>query len=62
MGLRVSSDEIWSKLIEGFKLDEEAENRMISLLFFRIKDDAPLDIYEQLSVTLNSIKNLSFNY
>ena len=62
VGLRVSSDEIWSKLIEGFKLDEEAENRMISLLFFRIKDDAPLDIYEQLSVTLNSIKNLSFNY
>ena len=62
VGLRVSSDEIWTKLIEGFKLDEEAENRMISLLFFRIKDDAPLDIYEQLSVTLNSIKNLSFNY
>jgi small GTP-binding protein len=62
VGLRVSSDEIWSKLIEGFKLDEEAENRMISLLFFRIKDDASLDIYEQLSVTLNSIKNLSFNY
>jgi small GTP-binding protein len=62
VGLRVSSDEIWTKLIEGFKLDEEAENRMISLLFFRIKDDTPLDIYEQLSVTLNSIKNLSFNY
>ena len=62
VGLRVSNDENWSKLIEGFKLDEEAENRMISLLFFRIKDDVTLDIYEQLSVTLNSIKNLSFNY
>ena len=62
VGLRVSSDENWTKLTEGFRLDEEAENRMISLLFFRIKDDVTLDIYEQLSVTLNSIKNLSFNY
>ncbi len=62
VGLRVSNDESWSNLIEGFKLDEEAENRMISLLFFRIKEESTLDIYEQLSVTLNSIKNLSFNY
>ena len=62
VGLRVSTDENWTKLTEGFRLDEEAENRMISLLFFRIKDDVTLDIYEQLSVTLNSIKNLSFNY
>jgi len=62
VGLRVTEEENWSKLIEGFKLDEEAEERMISLLFFRIKEESKLDIYEQLSVTLDSIKNLSFNY
>jgi small GTP-binding protein len=62
VGIRVSDDNNWSKLIEGFKLDEEAENRLISLLYFRIRDDNLLDIYEQLSVMLNTIKNLSFSY
>ncbi len=62
VGIRVSNNENWSKLIEGFNLEEEAESRLISLLFFRIKDDNLIDVYEQLSVTLNTIKNLGFNY
>ena len=62
VGIRVSDESNWSKLIEGFQLDEEAENRLISLLYFRIRDDNLLDIYEQLSIMLNTIKNLSFNY
>jgi small GTP-binding protein len=62
VGIRVSDDNNWSKLIEGFKLDEDAENQLVSLLYFRIRDDNLLDIYEQLSVMLNTIKNLSFNY
>ncbi len=62
VGIRVSSDENWSELIENFNLEEEAENRLVSLLFFRIKEDNVIDVYEQLSVTLNTIKNLGFNY
>ncbi len=62
VGIRVSDEKYWSKLIESFKLDEEAENRLVSLLFFRIQDDSILDVYELLSVTLNTIKNLSFSY
>jgi Ras-related protein Rab-6A len=62
VGIRVSNNENWSTLIEGFNLEEEAESRLISLLFFRIKDDNLIDVYEQLSVTLNTIKNLGFNY
>jgi len=62
VGIRVSDENIWSRLIESFKLDEEAENRLVSLLFFRILDDSILDIYELLSATINTIKNLSFNY
>jgi len=62
VGIRVSSDENWSELIENFNLEEEAENRLVSLLFFRIKEDNIIDVYEQLSVTLNTIKNLGFNY
>ena len=62
VGIRVSKDENWSELIGGFNLDEDAENRLISLLFFRIKDDNVIDVFEQLSVTLNTIKNLSFSY
>jgi len=62
VGIRVSDDNNWSKLIEEFNLDEVAENRLVSLLYFRIRDDNMLDIYEQLSVMLNTIKNLSFNY
>jgi len=62
VGIRVSNDENWSKLIESFNLEEEAENKLVSLLFFRIKEDNIIDVFEQLSVTLNTIKNLSFNY
>ncbi|MBY9004718.1 MAG: GTP-binding protein [Candidatus Lokiarchaeota archaeon] len=62
VGIRVSNDENWSELIEHFNLDEEAERRLISLLFFRIKDDNIINVFEQLSVTLNTIKNLSFSY
>jgi small GTP-binding protein len=62
VGIRVSDEKIWSKLIESFKLDEEAEERLVSLLFFRIQNDSLLDVYELLSATLNTIKNLSFNY
>ena len=62
VGIRVSDEKIWSKLIESFKLDEQAEEGLVSLLFFRIIDDSILDVYDLLSVTLNTIKNLSFNY
>lgn len=62
VGIRVSDEKIWSKLIESFKLDEQAEEGLVSLLFFRIIDDSLLDVYDLLSVTLNTIKNLSFNY
>ncbi|MCJ7650059.1 MAG: GTP-binding protein [Candidatus Lokiarchaeota archaeon] len=62
VGIRVSNDENWSKLIESFNLEEEAENKLVSLLFFRIKEDNIIDVFEQLSVTLNTIKNLSFSY
>ncbi|MFW9937759.1 MAG: GTP-binding protein [Candidatus Thorarchaeota archaeon] len=62
VGIRVSDETNWSKLIEGFHLDEEAEDQLISLLYFRIRDDNIIDIYEQLSIMLNTIKNLSFNY
>jgi len=62
VGIRVSNDENWSKLIGSFNLEEEAENKLVSLLFFRIKEDNIIDVFEQLSVTLNTIKNLSFSY
>ncbi|MFX0059635.1 MAG: GTP-binding protein [Candidatus Hodarchaeota archaeon] len=62
VGIRVSDETNWSKLIEGFNLDEKAENQLISLLYFRLREDNTLDIYEQLSTMLNTIKNLSFNY
>jgi Ras-related protein Rab-6A len=62
VGIRVSDEKIWSRLIESFKLDEQAEERLVSLLFFRILNDSLLDVYELLSASLNTIKNLSFSY
>jgi small GTP-binding protein len=62
VGIRVSNEKIWSKLIESFKLDSLAEEQLVSLLFFRIINDSPLDVYELLSATLDTIKNLTFNY
>ena len=62
IGIRVSDKTNWSQLMEEFEISEQAENKMVTLLFFRINEEYRLEIYEQLSIMLNTIKNLLFSY
>ena len=62
IGLRVSEETEWSQLMEEFDVSEKAEEKIISLLIFKIGEEYRLEIYNQLEVMLNTIKNLLFNY
>ena len=59
IGIRVSEASDWSQLLEEFNISKYLENQMISLLFFKIGIEYRLEIYDQLEVMLNTIKDLS---
>jgi len=59
IGIRVSEGSDWSQLMEEFNINKYLENKMISLLFFKIGIEYRLEIYDQLEVMLNTIKDLS---
>ena len=55
IGIRVSDTTDWSVLMEEFNLNELLEQKMVSLLFFKIGIEYQLEIYDQLKVMLNTI-------
>ncbi|MFX0057591.1 MAG: GTP-binding protein [Candidatus Hodarchaeota archaeon] len=59
IGIRVSEESDWSKIIDQFDVNEYLEKKFISLLFFKISFDYRLEIYDQLEVMLNTIKDFS---
>ncbi|MFX1310751.1 MAG: GTP-binding protein [Promethearchaeota archaeon] len=59
IGIRVSETSNWSQLLEEFNINKYLENQMISLLFFKIGIEYRLEIYDQLEVMLNTIKDIS---
>lgn len=59
IGIRVSESSDWSQILEEFNINKYLENKMISLLFFKIGIEYRLEIYDQLGVMLNTIKDLS---
>ncbi len=56
IGIRVSEAIDWSKLMEEFNISEEMEEKIGSVLFFKISDNNELEIYELLEFLLNFIK------
>lgn len=58
VGIQISDDSQWSNLMEQFNINEFLEKKMVSLLFFKIGQEYRLEIYDQLGVMLNTIKNL----
>ncbi|MFX0072397.1 MAG: Rab family GTPase [Candidatus Hermodarchaeota archaeon] len=56
VGVRVSDETDWSKILEEFDVNEYLEQKMVSLMFFKIGVEYRLEIYDQLEVMLNSIK------
>ncbi|TFG15189.1 MAG: GTP-binding protein [Promethearchaeota archaeon] len=56
IGVRVSDTIDWSNLLEEFNVNEQLEKKIVSLLFFKIGVEYRLEIYDQLEIMLNSIK------
>jgi len=58
IGIRVSDKTDWSFIMEEFNVNELLEQKMVSLLFFKLGLEYRLEIYDQLKVMLNTIKYL----
>jgi small GTP-binding protein len=58
IGVRVSDDTDWSNIMEEFNINEYLEEKMVSLLFFKIGFEYRLEIYDQLDVMFSTILNL----
>ena len=58
IGIRVSEKTDWSYIMEEFNVNDLLEQKMVSLLFFKLGLEYRLEIYDQLKVMLNTIKHL----
>jgi small GTP-binding protein len=58
IGVRVSEETDWSNIMEEFNINEYLEEKMVSLLFFKIGFEYRLEIYDQLDVMFSTITNL----
>ncbi len=57
VGIRVSNDQQWSKLLEEFHIEGDLEEKWISILFLKMGEDYRTQIYNFLKVMLNAILN-----
>jgi len=57
VGLRVSEGANWSQLMEEFDIEEDLEEKLVSVLFLKIGPDYREKVYEHLKVMLNAIVN-----
>jgi len=55
VGIRVSDDKNWSQLMEEFLIDEDLEEKVVSVLFLKIGTDYREKIYEHLKLMLDVI-------
>jgi hypothetical protein len=57
IGVRVSDETDWSDIMEEFNVNEYLEEKMVSLLFFKIGFEYRLEIYDELEVMFSTIIN-----
>ncbi|MHA1626140.1 MAG: hypothetical protein ACTSWH_13495, partial [Promethearchaeota archaeon] len=57
VGIRVSDDNQWLKLLEEFHIEGDLDEKLISVLFLKIGEDYRTQIYNYLKVMLNAIVN-----
>ena len=60
IGVRVTDDADWTKMIEDFNINEETEKKVESLLFFKIGDDYRVEIYDQLLIMLKEMDRIAW--
>ena len=58
IGVRVSDETDWSNIMEEFNVNQYLEQKMVSLLFFKIGFEYRLEIYDQLDVMFSTLANL----
>lgn len=62
IGIRTEEDTLngaWSRYIEDFNLNEYLEEKMISVLFFKITTEYRLEFLDQFNIWLSTINSLS---
>ncbi|MBY8988175.1 MAG: GTP-binding protein [Candidatus Lokiarchaeota archaeon] len=57
IGIRISDEINWSDVMEEFNVNEYLEEKMVSLLFFKIGFEYRLEIYDELEVMFSTIIN-----
>jgi len=57
VGVRVSDDQNWSQLMEEFVIDQDLEEKVVSIVFLKIGSDYREKIYDYLKLMLNAIVN-----
>jgi small GTP-binding protein len=57
VGVRVSDDNNWSQLMEEFVIDQDLEEKVVSIMFLKIGSDYREKIYDYLKLMLNAIVN-----
>jgi small GTP-binding protein len=55
IGMRISDNTNWSTLMEEFNIEENLEEKLISVLFVKIGSDFREKIYDDIKVMLNAI-------
>jgi small GTP-binding protein len=57
VGLRITESSDWSQLMEEFKIEEDLEEKLVTILFLKIGPDFREKTYELLKLMLNAIVN-----
>ncbi|MHA1669951.1 MAG: Rab family GTPase [Promethearchaeota archaeon] len=57
VGIRVSNDNQWMRLLEEFHIEGDLEEKLISVLFLKIGEDYRTQIYDNLKLMLTAIIN-----
>lgn len=56
IGIRISENVVWSQLMEEMNVNELLEEKIVSLLFFKIGGEYRLEIFDELIVMLSAIR------
>ena len=56
IGIRVSENMDWSHLMEEINVNKFLEEKMVSLMFFKIGEEYRLEIFDELNIMLNTIR------
>lgn len=57
IALRITESSDWSQLMEEFKIEEDLEEKLVTILFLKIGSDFREKMYEHLKLMLNAIVN-----